>query len=170
MSAEIADMTKRMANLMKVGKVLEVDIAAAKMKVQFGPASRPNQTAWLPWMTNRAGAGVKPWSAPEVGEQVVILCPGGDPNCGIVLRGGIYQQSAAAPSAEEGTYEIHIPPTGKFRVVCGAIALEFSAAGLNITGADVLADGIALKGHTHGHGGENGTTTIPGGTWSPPPP
>lgn len=54
------------------------------------------ETDWLRWMTSRAGPN-RDWHPPEVGAQVIIACPYGDPSQGIVL-GSIYQDAHPAPS------------------------------------------------------------------------
>jgi len=78
-------------NLLRIGIVLEADYAKARLKVKMGEL----ETAWLPWLTQRAG-GDRSWWAPEVGEQVMVLSPGGDSSQGVIL-GALYQESSAKP-------------------------------------------------------------------------
>lgn len=98
-----ADLARRLANVVRPGAVAEADYERALVRVQFGGAT----TNWLPWLTRRAGADVD-WWAPEVGEQVLILAPSGEPENGWVLPAG-YSNAAPAPETtpdvERRTYK-----------------------------------------------------------------
>ena len=93
----LAELERTRANLIQVGVVAEADYAAARVRVLMGGLT----SAWLPWTTARAG-GDRTWAAPEVGEQVLIACPDGDPASGVVL-GAIYQAAHAAPADNADT-------------------------------------------------------------------
>jgi len=54
------------------------------------------QTAALPWLTTRAGGDIT-WWAPEAGEHVAILCPGGSLSQGVII-GSLYCGANPAPS------------------------------------------------------------------------
>jgi phage baseplate assembly protein V len=82
------ELDRRSSNLIRLGAIEEADYLNAKVKVRVGDLV----TAWLPWLTQRAGGNVS-WHAPEVGEQVMILSPSGELNQGVVLM-AIYQNSA----------------------------------------------------------------------------
>jgi phage baseplate assembly protein V len=89
--ARIGDIERRMSNMVRPGTVLEADYANARVKVQCGG----NQTAWIPWVTSRAGED-RSWHAPEVGEQVIVLSPSGDLAQGYVMPGGVYKNDYPA--------------------------------------------------------------------------
>lgn len=89
----IAELERSRANLLRVVTVAEADYAEARVRVTLDEG---HTSAWLPWLTSRAG-GDRTWAAPEVGEQVLIACPDGDPAQGVIL-GAIYQQQYAAPA------------------------------------------------------------------------
>lgn len=75
------EIVRRLENLVRLGTVAEVRHATpARCRVQTGALL----TDWLPWITARAG-GDRTWWAPEVGEQVIILSPGGNTGAGVVL-------------------------------------------------------------------------------------
>ncbi|CAH9057803.1 hypothetical protein PSECIP111854_02071 [Pseudoalteromonas sp. CIP111854] len=80
-----ADMQNRLAKLISLGTVNEVDYETAKVRVKIGDWL----TTWLPWLTNQAFNDMT-WQAPEVGEQVMVLAPCGDLAQGVVL-GSVYQ-------------------------------------------------------------------------------
>jgi phage baseplate assembly protein V len=145
--ARIGEIERRMSNIVRPGTVLEADYANARVKVQCGG----NQTAWIPWVTSRAGAD-RTWHAPEVGEQVLVLAPSGDLAQGYVLPGGVYKNDypANADSAEisrtnykDGatieydreahTYNVHIPHDGKATIKVN------NKAALEVHGHKILA-------------------------------
>ncbi|MCG7868195.1 MAG: phage baseplate assembly protein V [Candidatus Thiodiazotropha taylori] len=94
MTFEVAELSRRLANLVMLGKVAEVDHEAACVKVKAGDLV----TAWRPWLALRAG-GDSHWHPPEVDEQVILLSVNGDPAQSVVLV-GIYQDAHPAPSAD----------------------------------------------------------------------
>jgi phage baseplate assembly protein V len=89
----IGELERTRANLLQVGTIAEADYATARVRVLMAGLT----SAWLPWLTGRAG-GDRSWAAPEVGEQVLVACPDGDPANGVVV-GAIYQADYAAPAA-----------------------------------------------------------------------
>lgn len=86
-------------NTIMFGVVAELDEAAARVRVDCDGL----RTDWIPWLTERAGPGVRTWSAPEVGEQVVVVSPCGDPAQGVVI-GSVYQEDHDAPAAVKTTH------------------------------------------------------------------
>ncbi len=95
MAARLADVERRLANVTRPGTVVEADYANARLRVKIGA----NTTAWLPWMTTRAG-GDRSWHAPEVGEQVLVLSPSGDMAQGYILP-SVFQNKHGAPADAE---------------------------------------------------------------------
>lgn len=91
----LPDLERRNANQIRFGKVSAIDLATRRVKVVSGGL----ETTWLPWSAGRAAAGKRRWDAPEVGEQVIVLSPGGDLRQGGVIP-GFYQSAADAPSSD----------------------------------------------------------------------
>jgi phage baseplate assembly protein V len=190
MSAEVADLQRRLANLFRVGKIVEINRTTGRVKVKFGDVTSP----WMPWSTSRAG-DVKNWSPPAVGEQVCICSPFGELGSGFVMPGAINSEANAAPDNREdvekitlpsgGAYEITVGSTtliydnGKVQIVAGGKTFQISGGkatfngDLEVTGkitatgniesqTEVKAGSIALT--THRHGGVQpggGTTSTP---------
>lgn len=98
MSWFLSDLERRFANLISFGAVTALDTGRARVKVKIGAL----ETDWLPWLTAHAGK-VRSWSAPELGEQVMVLAPVGDLAQGVVLP-ALYQQQFNAPSADPDTH------------------------------------------------------------------
>ncbi|MES1936686.1 phage baseplate assembly protein V [Salinisphaera hydrothermalis] len=69
----LADIERRQARMIQTGVIIEADYDAARVKV----AVDKRESGWLPWATRRAGGDID-WWAPEVGEQVDLLCPNGE--------------------------------------------------------------------------------------------
>jgi len=87
----IAELQRKLANVIRIGIVKEVDYEKAKVKVKIGEFL----TNFLPWIAGRAGEE-KSWFVPSIDEQVVIFSPLGELSLGVVLA-GIYQKKYSAP-------------------------------------------------------------------------
>jgi len=89
---DLADILRRLDNLVRPGTIAAVDHDAARCRVQAGGLL----TTWLPWLTLRAG-NTRSWTPPTAGEQVLLLCPSGELAAGLVLC-GIYTTAHPQPS------------------------------------------------------------------------
>jgi phage baseplate assembly protein V len=86
-----ADIDRRIENLAQLGTIAAVDHQRARCRVHAGDLL----TAPIPWLTQRAGNAAT-WWAPSVGEQVLLISPGGDPARGIVLP-AVFSTANPAP-------------------------------------------------------------------------
>lgn len=179
MSAETAELQRRLANLFRVGKVVEIDRTKGRVKVEFDGVKTP----WMPWQTARAGA-VKNWSPPGMGEQVCVVSPFGELGSGFVMGGAINYNQKAAPDNRENVEKITLPSGGSYEIVVGDTTVIFDGSKVSLlaggktfvisggkatfdgdievtgkitasgdiksTGGDVLAGSITLKTHKHG--------------------
>lgn len=164
-----------MANLVRVGRVSEVDRTTGRVRVEFDGVKTP----WMPWQTARAGA-VKTWSPPAVGEQVCVVSPSGELAAGFVMGGAINYDDHPAPDSREnvekitlpegGAYEIHVGSAsillenGKARIIVGGKTMQIAGGKITFDGdievtGDVKAGGISLKNHVHGGVQPGGGTT-----------
>lgn len=94
---------RQIANLIRKGTIAELDHAAARCRVTSGELT----TNWLPWCAIAAGTTID-WNPPTVGEQVILLAPGGDLADAVVLR-GLYSETAEPPSQSEHTHTTKYP-------------------------------------------------------------
>lgn len=101
MDYSVTELERRMANLIRVGTIAEADYDAARVRVRSGK----QLSGWLPWMVQRAGPD-RTWWAPEIGEQVLVFAPDGEPANGVVL-GAIYQAAHPAPENRETIHSVH---------------------------------------------------------------
>jgi phage baseplate assembly protein V len=90
-----AEIERLLANLIRVGTVLELDEANARVKMKVGGLT----TDWLPWGETRAGE-TRTWSAPRPGEQRLVFAPYGDTSQAIVGP-AIYQDDHPAPATSK---------------------------------------------------------------------
>lgn len=86
----VSELNRRLANIIRVGVVSEVDTETARVKV----ATSQIVTDWIPWLTTRAGDDVS-WWAPSVDEQVLVFSPSGELSAAIVFP-AIYSDTKPA--------------------------------------------------------------------------
>lgn len=95
---EVAELNRRLANIIRIATVAEIDYNSAKVIVEIGEL----RSDWLPWLTSRAGNNVT-WSAPDIGEQVVVMAPSGDLSQAVIMS-ALYQNNFPA---QENTGDVH---------------------------------------------------------------
>lgn len=87
------DVYRLLQNLIRLGTIAQVRHGRpARVRVQCGNLT----TNWLPWVERRSG-GTRTWNPPTVGEQVVLLAPGGDLTGAVILT-GVDQDTYPHPS------------------------------------------------------------------------
>lgn len=144
---ESGEVARQVANLLRVGKVAELDEANARVKVSVAGLT----TDWLPWSASRAG-NTRTWSPPRVGEQVMLASPYGDMGQAVVIA-SLFSDDKPAPAAskdQETTvypdgatqdynsasheFLLDVPAGGKITIRCGPSSIELSDAGIKIIG------------------------------------
>lgn len=99
---DLIELSRRLANIVRIGTIHSIDHAAVLVRVQIGKL----KTNWLPWLEHRAGQTTT-WDPPTVGEQVIVISPSGG-DAGVVLR-GLHSDTIAPPSASPDTHVIRFP-------------------------------------------------------------
>lgn len=186
----IAELSRLLENLVRLGTIAEVQHAPPRVKVQTGGIL----TTWLPWLALRAGAD-RDWDPPTVDEQVVLLSPSGQLANGIAITGlfsdqipangdraGLKRRTYADGAVVEYDSVAHhlraiLPAGGTSEVISdGGIRIvgdivhegNYTQTGnQKVTGKvevsiDVIAAGISLVEHVHA-----GVMPGPGQTGSP---
>ena len=102
MNADLSDLLRLLQNLIRLGTIAEVK--GAKARVKLGPKLT---TEWLNWATPRAGS-TRTWSAPTVGEQVIVFSPGGDLTRGVILP-ALYSLAFDAPETSPTVHTTYYP-------------------------------------------------------------
>lgn len=157
---EANETARRGSQSILLAKVMEVDTAKARMRVQAGPL----ESAWVPFASTRAGPD-STWHPPEVGEQVILACPNGDTNQAVCL-GSVYQQDYPAPAnsadvtmtkwqdGAEQSYDraghhwnLDVPSGGSVVTRCGGATSTLSAEQINLNIGDAsitMTDGLIV--------------------------
>ncbi|WP_252180225.1 phage baseplate assembly protein V [Endozoicomonas sp. 4G] len=151
MSDDILDLQRRLMSMIQRVTVDAVDTNLAKIRVRF----MNNTTHWIPWSVGRAG-GVRKWSAPQVGEDLLMLCPQGDTEQAVCLP-SFYNVDFPAPSTdphehlttyEDGAVINYNDETHQLDATLpeGATTNLVSTGGINLTG------NLTIDGNTHSTG------------------
>jgi phage baseplate assembly protein V len=140
---DTARLNYQVSNLIHRGLVVSVDLQNALATVQVGEV----QTAALPWLTTRAGGDIT-WWAPEAGEHVAILCPGGSLSQGVII-GSLYSSSNPAPgsSADQSITKYSDGTTITYDRAAHTLAVQaVGAVAINIQGnATVTAQAVTVN-------------------------
>lgn len=98
---DLSDIERRLSGLVWIGRIYDVRYDPPRARVRYGDDAVSN---WLPWMTARA-QNDRTWQAPEVGEQVLVICPSGDRTQGVIL-GAVYRMDQPAPGDRASVHRI----------------------------------------------------------------
>ena len=175
---ELSELDRRLANMIRIGTVAEVDHVAHKLKIKLGDII----TAWRP-QPAEVGKNYIKWHPVRLGQQVIVASPSGDlAQC--VVVGMLYLNSTPPPSGGEnrdviefidGTRVVYdsaakhlsatLPPTGTVTIsadggvkIKGDVTIEGGltttkpcqmTGDLTIIYGDIKADDISLKDHRH---------------------
>jgi len=169
---EEEDIPADLSELIRLGTIASVDLAARRCTVLYGDEDDEDGGATTPpirWFAPRAG-DTRVYSPPSVGEQVMLLCPDGQLAAAVALLG---IESDQFPLPGNGLAEVteykdgarigYDPETHALIAILpgGATALIEATGGLTIKGDvtiegkltasdDVLAGSVSLKNHKHG--------------------
>jgi phage baseplate assembly protein gpV len=150
-----AETDRRIANLVELGSVAAIDVAANTATVDLaGFVSDP-----LPVLQIRSGVIKAHWM-PSVGEQVAVVSPGGDLARGFIIGSLPIAGNAVAPNAETPTLDLgggtlkiigNLEVVGEVKIT-GPVAItgDVSVTGKLTATDDVIAAGKSLKSHKHG--------------------
>jgi phage baseplate assembly protein V len=100
MRQQIADLDRRLSNIVRPGQVVAVDPDNKVCRHKSGDLT----TGWVRWLTARAGAD-RAWWCPSVGEQAVLFSPDGEPNQGWVLPAG-FSDAFPAPDTDPARHVV----------------------------------------------------------------
>lgn len=154
MSFDVTEIDRRISNLIRIGKVDQVNygISPPKARIWIGEDSKERGflTEWLPWFGLSAGED-RSCDPLDVGEQVMIFSPSGEMNQGVVLA-GIFQTAhpypVTSPDKHNTTYKdgavveydrvahaykINIPSDGSVVITVGRTTLELKDGATTLT-------------------------------------
>ena len=160
----IAELRRRLDNLIRLGTIAEVDHEQALVRVQSGKLL----THWLPWLSLRAGNS-KEWDPPTEGEQVIIFSPSGELTIGVVVT-GIFSDQNSAPSSNENLHQRTYPDGAVIEYNHEEHTLNITlpeGGTVNITGDLNLSGNLSIEGETVTHNDTNiGKTHVHDGVMS----
>lgn len=119
----IAEILRLLQNLIRFGTVAQIQHGDSQQQPRVRVAVGKILTTWLPWSARRAGE-TSDWDPPTIGEQVVVLSPGGDMAAGVVLP-AIYSDAHVPPS-NSPTEHIRCYPDG------AVVSYDHGAHALNV--------------------------------------
>lgn len=159
----IAELRRRLDNLIRPGTIYAVDAERGMVRVKSGELL----TDWLRYFVDRAGT-VRRHSSPTLNEQCVVFSPSGEMGAGFVLV-GLNSDEFAGPSQnpdldsttyadstwfgyDQGSKQmtVSMTPGGKMLLQIPAgieIQGNVNIAGLVIVSRDVIAGGISVVNH-----------------------
>lgn len=146
----VAELERKLANVVRPGRIFEVDTERTRVRVAYDVTleGEPVVTAWLPWLTARAGV-VMTWSAPSLGEQVLLLAPTGDLAQAFVLP-AIYQIPQDPPTNPH-VHALLLPAGEVLRIEGNVEVVGDVVSGAGLV-ADRLTGRVSLRKHVHGVG------------------
>ena len=136
----IAELNRKLANIIRIGLIKEVDYEKARVRVKVGEFI----TDWLPWVTARAGED-RSWFPVSIGEQVIVLSPYGELSLGVVLP-AIYQappeskKEVSSVVFKDGTklsydkdkHHLEIDVVDKITLKVGESSIEMTKEGIEL--------------------------------------
>ncbi|EMF0743462.1 phage baseplate assembly protein V [Klebsiella aerogenes] len=129
---DIAELIRLLENIGRTGTVTEIDEENWRVRVQSGGL----ETTWLRWNAQRAGA-FKVWVPPSIGEQVWLLCLGGNTDTAII-GGSLYSDDNPAPGATRNEMVVTAPDGARFRYDAEAGALQVKGIKSAVIEASVI--------------------------------
>ncbi|QEV93985.1 phage baseplate assembly protein V [Klebsiella aerogenes] len=129
---DIAELIRLLENIGRTGTVMEIDEENWRVRVQSGGL----ETTWLRWNAQRAGA-FKVWVPPSIGEQVWLLCLGGNTDTAII-GGSLYSDDNPAPGATRNEMVVTAPDGARFRYDAEAGALQVTGIKSAVIEASVI--------------------------------
>lgn len=153
------------SSLLRVGTIVEVDLATARCRVAYGDPDSDDgeaETGWIPWLAMRAGA-TRIWSPPSEGEQVLLLCPDGQLTAAIALP-GIWRDLFPPPGSDpadliewpDGARVLYDPDASEMQITlpAGATLQLVSPGGvtLDAEGGFTLRGDVTIEGDVNVEG------------------
>ena len=141
----LSDLAKRLANIIRIGSIFEINYQAAKARVRIGKL----ETDFLPWANANSGSN-NSWNPPEIDEQVIILSPSGDLSQAVILP-SLYKNNASG--SEQNIRSITYKDGSKISFDIGSGVLDLDLKGdiiIKVAGnANIEGDNINITGSSN---------------------
>ncbi len=143
MSYELAELARKLPNLLRRTTISSVDEATRTVRVKLGEY----ESAPLPWPAD-IGKHYTRWMPLKPGIQCVIGCEDGDPANAAILA-VMYSNDIPSPSADPDVEVIQYSNGNRIEHDNNSGEIRITATGNVIVNGDVIADGISLVNHVH---------------------
>ena len=139
------DLGRRLANIMRIGTLFEIDFEEAKARVKIGDL----ETDFLPWINSNSGSN-NSWNPPEIDEQVIILSPSGDLSQAVILP-SLYKNNASDSDQNIKSITYQDGSNISFNVSSGTLDLDLKGdVTIKVVGnANIEGDNINIKGNSN---------------------
>jgi phage baseplate assembly protein gpV len=137
----VEESERRLTNVVRPGRVTEVDAQKGLVKLSYAKDENDADVVspWIRWQ-ERAG-GIKTWTPPSVGEQVLMFSPSGDISGHSWALPGGYSQANPQPHDKGGEH----------RMTIGGTSILMTGDKITISAASIVLQGDV---HLGGEGGE----------------
>lgn len=155
------DIPADIAELLRIGTVIEVDLAEARCIVRYGDPADEGGGATTPpirWLAFRAGL-TRIWSPPSVGEQVLLLAPDGQIGAAVAVTGIVQDAFPPLGNSEAEMIEWQDGARITYDPVAHALSAVLPANGsatIEAPGGITLRGDVAIEGNV----GVSGTVTV----------
>ena len=141
-------------NIIQLGLISQTDLSTGRARVKIGEL----ETDFLPFATGRAGKNIS-WSAPEIGEQVIVIAPSGILEQA-VIGGSIYQSAFPMPSDKDNIHMFKFSDGAEFtydtegkhliaKLPSGGKMTISADGGMQITGDMTVTGDVTVTGKIH---------------------
>lgn len=144
------DIPADLASMVRIGSVIDVDLAEARCVVRFGDPDdpEPGETPPIRWLAPRAGL-TRIWSPPSIGEQVLLIAPDGQLGAAVAVMGIV--QDAFPPLGNSETEQIEFADGARIEYDPALHALKAvlpagGTAQLDAPGGITLRGPVAIEG------------------------
>ena len=160
-------MMDKIKSFLKIGRTSTVDDTGAIRFVNVSYQGRPSVRcmSFTPWgFDHNPPAESMAVAFQQNGQESNNIAMVSDPNGRTKLNDGeviVYNPDTGASVLfdENGNIEITVQDANSVAFTIGGMRAIIDSNGINITGGDVVADGVSLKTHTHGGVEAGGSNT-----------
>lgn len=167
LAARVAEMDRRLSQLVRHGTVEQVDAAKARVRLRIGEGDDgPLLSPWVPY--GQIAGALKLHSPPSVGQQMTLCSPSGDVRQAVAMPMTWSNQNSSPSTAGDqhvltfGGFtitlkgdELHVSGP-KVVLECGGTSLTLDCATALLKSDDVTFDGRTLvKGESLKHNAKN---------------
>lgn len=124
---QLNDLRRRLYEIHRVGKIIDLDDKNHKAKVQFIKDGTALISEWITWKPSRANKNIS-WWAPQIGEQVEVTAPFGDPSQAYI-SGSFYSDDFVAPDNNKSHFTIVFEDGAKLQYDAEKSILSFKTKG-----------------------------------------